>query len=276
MSKEARTPRRFLFHAEAVAYAARIDAPRLREVKGAIALPGIGGRAHAHAQACDSQALVRFDYAVSSVSGERRGDAYETRAACTIEGLEIGRFLRADVLSAVLTSRYQDEHTFHEESVSVKGLWVNGQGHELHTATLDRVRECPTFPTLKAALARDKGLAESFLAAGGPADAAGQPVESSGGELACFLLEPRGSGAAPLQCDWEGRQVQVFLGEYMIAARQRRLTLIRVEMREAAPPPPPPRAAKQSAPGTLAKMSSAPCDSSLTFGEMRINGDTYP
>lgn len=276
MSKETRTPRRFLFHAEAVAYAARMDAPRLREVKGAIALPGIGGRAHARAKACDPQPLVRFDYAVSSVSGERRGDAYETRAACTIEGLEIGRFLRADVLSAVLTSRYQDEHTFHEESVSVEGLWVNGQAYEVGSTALARVRACPTFSTLKAALARDKGLAESFLAAGGPANAAGQPVESSGGELACFLVEPRrGGAAAPLQCDWEGRQVQVFLGEYLIAERQRRLTLIRVEMRGAASPPPP-RAAKQSAPRTLAKMSSAPCDGSLTFGEMRINGDTFP
>jgi hypothetical protein len=275
MPTETRTPRRFLFHAEAVAYAARVDAPRLHEVKGATALPGIGGRAHAHAQACDSRALVRFEYAMSSVSGERRGDAYETRAACTIEGLEIGDFFRADVVSAALTSRYQDEHAFQEESVNVKGLWVNGQGYELHTPTLDRVRECPTFSTLKAKLGRDKALAESFLAAGGPADAAGQPVESSAGELACFLLQPEGSGAAPLQCDWEGRQVQVFLGEYLIAARQRRLTLIRVEMRGGASPLPP-RAAKQSAPRTLAKRSSAPCDGSLTFGEMRINGDTFP
>jgi hypothetical protein len=277
MPNEKRLPRRFLFHAEAVAYGARIDAPRLREVKAAIALPSIGGNAHAHANAHDPQALVRFDYAVSSVSGERRGKAYETRAACTLEGVEVAGVLRADVLAAVLTSRYVDGHSFHEESVTVKGLTVNGQAYEVDASALNGVRKCPTLATLKATLARDPGLAATFLKTGGPANAKGQPVETSSGELACFLLEPRlGQKPASLQFEAKGRKFQIVLGEYMIGERERRLTLLRVVLGPATLPPPsrPPKGG--AAPMMLTKEGEPPSDDSLVFAEMRINGSTYP
>ena len=275
MPNERPVPHRFLFHAEAVAYGARIEAPRLREVKAAIALPTVGGRAHAFAEAHDPRALVRFDYAVSSVSGERHGDAYETRAACTLEGVEVAGILRADVLGTVLTSRYVDGHSFYEKSVIVEGLSVNGQACDLDASTLDSVRKAPTFATLKAALGRDAGLAASFLKAGGPADAKGQPVETSSGQLACFLVEPR--QGAPLQFEVDGRQFRVFLGEYVIAERERRLTLLRVDLGPPAPPPPPPsRAPKGGGAPKLALKAAPPSEGSLVFAESRINGDTYP
>jgi len=247
--------RRFLYHGEVVAYAARLDQPRLRDVKGAVALPGTGGRVSL-LETCDPGALVRFDYAASSVSGERYGEAYETRATCSIEGLDVCGVLRADLLSAVLTSSHVNEHTFHEETVTLKGLWVNGEYRATDSQILTRVRACPTLSKLKAAAAEDDRLKKSLASAGTSFDESGRPRPTSAGDLACHLFDP---GSVRFRAD--GTSYEVFLGEYLVAERQRRLTMLRVEMKptDAAAP-----AGGESVEGTVILL------------ELRVNGYTHP
>ncbi len=247
--------RRFLYHGEVVAYAARLDQPRLRDVKGAVALPGTGGRVSL-LETCDPGGLVRFDYAASSVSGERYGDAHETRATCSIEGLDVCGVLRVDLLSAVLTSSYAHEQTFHEETVTLKGLWANGEYRSTDSQVLTRVRACPTLNKLRAAAAEDERLRKSLAAAGTPFDAAGMPRPTSAGDLACHLFEP-----GSLRFRNASTIYDVFLGEYLIAERQRRLTMLRVEMR--------------SADGTAGGESSS-VEGTVILLELRINGHSHP
>ncbi len=247
--------RRFLYHGEVVAYAARLDQPRLRDVKGAVALPGTGGRVSL-LETCDPGALVRFDYAASSVSGERYGEAYETRATCSIEGVDVCGVLRVDLLSAVLTSSYVHEHAFHEETVTLKGLWANGEYRGTDSQVLTRVRACPTLSKLKVAASEDERLRKSLAAAGTSFDGAGRPRPTGAGDLACHLFEP-----GSLRFRVASTSYEVFLGEYLIAERQRRLTMLRVEMKPAEGAA---AAGAESVEGTVILL------------ELRINGYTHP
>jgi hypothetical protein len=248
--------RRFLYHGEVVAYAARLDQPRLRDVKGAVALPGAGGRASV-LEPSDPGALVRFDYAASSVSGERYGDAYETRVTCSIEGLDVGGVLRADLLSAVLTSSYASEHHFCEESVTLKGLWADGESRDADAQVLTSVRACPTLARLRSAAVHDARLHRSLAAAGTPFDAAGQPRLTSAGDVACHLFDP-----PQLRFRSGATDYHVFLGEYLIAERQRRLTLLRIEM----------------TPSTVREGRGDPVsrEGTVVLLELRVNGHTHP
>jgi hypothetical protein len=248
--------RRFLYHGEVVAYAARLDQPRLRDVRGAVALPGTGGRVSL-LETSDPGALVRFDYAASSVSGERYGEAYETRATCSIEGLDVCGVLRVDLLSAVLTSSYVHEHAFHEETVTLKGLWADGEYRSTDSQVLTRVRACPTLSKLRAAATEDERLRKSLAAAGTPFDGAGMPRPTAAGDLACHLFDP-----GNLRFRVESTIYDVFLGEYLIAERQRRLTMLRVEMKPAE--------------GLAAGGEASSLDGTVILLELRINGHTHP
>jgi hypothetical protein len=248
--------RRFLYHGEVVAYAAHLDQPRLRDVKGAVALPGAGGRASA-LEPSDPGALVRFDYAASSVSGERYGDAYETRVTCSIEGLDVGGVLRADLLSAVLTSSYVSDHHFCEEAVTLKGLWANGEYRDADAQVLTSVRACPTLARLRSAAVHDVRLHRSLAAAGTQFEPAGQPRLTSAGDIACHLFDP-----PHLRFRAGATDYQVFLGEYLISERQRRLTLLRIEM----------------APSTPRDARGDPVarEGTVILLELRVNGHTHP
>jgi hypothetical protein len=246
--------RRYLYHGEVVACAARLDQPRLRDVKGAVALSGAGGRASV-LDASEPGALVRFDYAASSVSGERYGEAYETRVTCSIEGLDVCGAVRADLLSAVLTSSYVGEHRFCEETVTLKGLWADGAYRDADAGVLASVRACPTLERLRAAAAHDERLHRSLEAAGTPFDAAGLPRLTGAGDVACHLFDPPRLRFCAGATDYE-----VVLGEYLVGQRQRRLTLLRIEMK--------PAARDAADPGSP--------EGTVILLELRINGHTHP
>jgi hypothetical protein len=217
---------RFVYHAEVVAFGATIDKPRRREVRGAIALPSIGGRASRQEGPPELGKLVRYDYATSSVSGEkyvdeRDLDEFETRGQCSMEGLEFEDVLRADVLSAVLTSRYAGRHRFVEELLTVKGLVVDGTPIIVRPR-LDLVRKCPTLDDLRDRAKMDQLLTDDVVVPGTPRES-GRFVETQRG-LGCYLLEPH-----YLAFDRGHLRYEVFLGEYMIFERLRRLTMIRIE-----------------------------------------------
>jgi hypothetical protein len=248
--------RRFLYHGEVVAYAARLDQPRMRDVKGAVALPGAGGRASV-LEPSDPGALVRFDYAASSVSGERYGDAYETRVTCSIEGLDVCGVLRADLLSAVLTSSYVSDHHFCEETVTLRGLWASGEYRDVDAQVLTSVRACPTLARLRSAAVHDARLQRSLAAAGTQFDSAGQPRLTSAGDVACHLFDP-----PQLRFRADGTDYQVFLGEYLMSERQRHLTMMRIEMT--------PSVARDG------RSESSSLEGTVVLLELRINGHTHP
>lgn len=156
--------------------------------------------------------------------------------------------LRADLLSAELRSTYTDHHSFHEQIVKVAGLEVDGEGWAVDASLLATVRSCSTLAELKSAAAASPDLSRSM-------------VETRSGDLACYLVAPSGAGPTPPPMprvvERGATRHRVFLGEYVIAERQRRLTMLRVEMEPLAGDP----QARQG---------------SLTFLELRINGHTYP
>jgi hypothetical protein len=221
---------RFIFNGEVVAFGAVLARPRRREVRGAVALPGPGGRVSSQEGPPDLGDIARFDYANSSVSGERyrneEGDKeFETRATCTMAGLEVGDFLRADLVSAALTSRFVRHHRFHEEVVTLRGLWINGQDIIVRPTMLDTVRKCPTLGSFKER-ARKDGLITSDCVCPGTPREGGKVVQTSSGDLVCYLLEPH-----YIPFERGGTRFEIFLGEYLIHERERRLTMIRIEAR---------------------------------------------
>jgi hypothetical protein len=280
---------RFIFHGEVVALGVRLERPRLRHVRGSVALPGIGGRVSACAKAPDLGSLLRFDYATSSLSGETRGKIYETRAACTLEGLEIPGLLRVDLLSSVLTSRYDAQHMFHEESVVIEGLRIHGREYVVGDRNLASVRLCPTWAQVQdaakqlasgtgGALAAKPALATAFKEADTPADPkTGVAIPTHAGAYACYLLEAHapepGEGPKAVITVPAGKTTfQIVIGEYLIAERQRRLTLVRIEAR-------PTSGTTDREMGCTSPMTAPPgsgLQGSMSFGESLINGQTHP
>src|SRR5262245_45406218 len=214
---------RFIFNGGVVALGAFLDQPRRREVRGAVALPDVGGRASVQEGPPNLNGIVHYMYASSGVSGERIGDEYETRGTCTMEGLEVGDYLRADLLSGVLTSRYADHHRFHEESVTLKGLWINGEDIPLRARMLDIVRSCPTRSDLHARAKRDGLFTTDLIAVGTPREA-GKLIETKSGDLGCFLFEPHYR-----RFERNGIRYEIFIGELVVQDKQRRLNLLRIE-----------------------------------------------
>jgi hypothetical protein len=273
---------RFLFHGEVVTFGARLDRPRLRHAEGTIALPGIGGRVATCVTSPDLGPLVRFAHSTCSVSGERRLNGYETRATCSVEDVEIPGLLRVDLLSSVLTSRYVDEHVFHEESVVVEGLRILGNEYLVDSQNLAWIRECPTWERVRASAEAGAPLAAAFTRGGTPSGKTG-PVPTRAGDYACYLLEAHLPEAkdrpVPCACVKVGATTfDVYIGEYLIAERQRRLTLLRVEAhrREAVAVK---RAVAGAAPAVAAPAAAAPepeIEGALILGQSLINGQTHP
>ncbi|HWM84538.1 MAG TPA: hypothetical protein VNO33_01845 [Kofleriaceae bacterium] len=226
---------RFLFHGEVVAFGARLSQPHRRQVRGAVALPNVGGRANVNADPPDLGGLVRYDSASSSVSGESyeykrdKGSEteYETRATASMEGLELGDFLRVDFMSTVLKVVYVDRHRFHEESVMLRGLWVQGKGDipVQNSRMLTAVRDCPTYEALESRVKDKNLLAQNLVCAGTPKDS-GQVLVTRSEDFVCYLFEPHF-----IEFETDTTKYQVFLGEYRVSRRQRRLTMMRIEAR---------------------------------------------
>jgi hypothetical protein len=122
---------------------------------------------------------------------------------------------------------------------------------------LTRVRACPTLSKLRAAATEDERLRKSLAAAGTPFDGAGMPRPTAAGDLACHLFDP-----GNLRFRVESTIYDVFLGEYLIAERQRRLTMLRVEMKPAE--------------GLATGGEASSLEGTVILLELRINGHTHP
>ncbi len=225
----------FIFTGSAVALGARLDVPRMRAVRGSITLPDVGGTADVHEGPADMGGIVRFRSATTSVTGEgydyRRDDAkiqFETRVACSMEGFEYGDAVRADFISATLVSTFLDHHRFHEESVTLRGLWANGSDRIVERRTPKTLRkECRTFQELTEAAVACKELVADPASLRNPA---GRPMPEPGqlvlrnDRLVCYLFHPN-----HITFVQDGIKYELFLGEYVVDHQHRRLTMLRIE-----------------------------------------------
>jgi hypothetical protein len=234
------TPGRFLFGGQVVAAGVRLERPRFREVRAALVLPGIGGDASVRDGPAVLAGLVRFAHASSRVIGEQDGNTCRTRVSCVIHGLEMPGVLRADRLAAELTSTHGDGHAFHEDTLTVEGLRVDGHPYQVNAPLLQTVRSGPTLAQLKSAVARDPAAARSVtesaggglvcsLVEGRAAETAGEPHRGSPGLSGIRLSDGRPLGGLSRRFEMDGNTVDVFLGEYRVGERSRRLTMLRVD-----------------------------------------------
>ena len=275
----------FVYHGDVVAFGARLDRPRRREVRGTVALTRVGGQASVREEALNLDDRVRFKYASSAASGDSYmagGDVetHETRTTCTVEGLEFAGVVRADFVSATLVSTFTNQHRFIEETVSMRGLWVNGRDRALE-------RRKPHIPDGPCGLedikrhAQKHGHMASRLedlhtgAEGAPSPHCGKLVQTKSGHLACYLLEP-----SYIAFERNGILYELFLGEYLIYDQQRRLTMLRIESH----PLPETKAARsvRAAVGAPPKEEgddgddSDDLEGSTTIAELAINGHRHP
>jgi hypothetical protein len=199
------TSSRVLFGGAAVAAGVRLERPRYREVRGAVVLPGIGGEASVRDGPSVLAGLVRFGHASSRVIGEQDAG-----------GVDMPGVRRADRLAAELSSTSGPDHAFHEDSLTVEGLRVDGHPYQVNAELLRAIRTGPTLDRLREVVGRDPVAARAVS-------------ETGPGELVCSLVEARAQGAAR-RFAMDSTMVQVSLGEYAIGERQRRLTMVRVEL----------------------------------------------
>jgi hypothetical protein len=228
----------FIFTGSAVALGARLDVPRLREVRASLTLPSLGGTASASEGAADVGGIVRYRSASTSVTGEsydyRRDDTklqFETRVACSMEGFEYGDAVRADFISATLVSTFLHHHRFHEETVTLRGLWANGQDRilERRTPKCLKNKECKSFEDLARAAEASSELVTDMASLRAPA---GRPMPEPGqlvmknGRMVCYLFDP-----SYITFVQDGIKYELFLGEYVLDQNLRRLTMLRIESR---------------------------------------------
>ncbi|HKE19961.1 MAG TPA: hypothetical protein VKB80_34040 [Kofleriaceae bacterium] len=209
-------------------------------------------------------------------------ETHETRTTCTVEGLEFAGLVRADFVSATLVSTFTNQHRFIEETVTLRGLWVNGRDRALE-------RRKPHIPDGPCSLADIKRHAQNHghLASkldelhtqldGSPSANCGKLVQTSNGHLACYLLEP-----SYITFVRNGIRYELFLGEYLIYDQQRRLTMVRIESHPL-PETKAARSLKLAVGGAPAKEDgddgdddSEDLEGSTTIVELAINGHRHP
>ncbi|HKE19962.1 MAG TPA: hypothetical protein VKB80_34045 [Kofleriaceae bacterium] len=255
----------FLFHGEVFPFGAQLEGPRVRNVKGALALPRVGGELHVDEGPWDlgpvggfSPQPARVDRVTSRAVGEGTVNNSKTEVACTIEGLRLPGILKADHLSAEITSVYANgQHSFSQEVV-LDGLQLDGQvaQYSMSRHVLDTVQASPSVAALRLRMQNDPAVLQNCMDAG----------TNGTGDVTCFVLEPTVNNTVarmPLRIVQGASEIDVFVGEYRVADQSRRLTMLRVEMRPAG---------MQAAPLAAA----GPQNGSLVFLELEINGHRHP
>jgi hypothetical protein len=256
----------FLFHGEVFPFGAQLEQPRVRNVKGAVALPRVGGELRIADGPWDLGALGSFSAqparvarVTSEASGEGNAASSRTHVACTIEGLELPGILKADRLSADITSTFVNGRHSFVQDVVLDGLELDGQAGQyvMRRHVLDAVQASPTVADLRLRMNSDAAVMDNCVNAG----------TNGTGDVACFLLEPTVNNTVqrmPLTIIKGDTEVDVFVGEYLVAAQSRRLTMLRIEMKPAA------------ASAAAAARAAAPQNGSMVFLELVINGHKHP
>lgn len=264
----------FLFHGEVFAFGAQLEAPRVRNVKGALALPRVGGELHVEDGPWDLGSLGSFSPQPARVArvtsraiGEGDATSSRTEVACTMEGLELPGILKAERLSADITSTYSNNrHSFTQE-VTLEGLQIDGRAEEyvMNRQVLEAVQGSATLADLRQRMLSDPAVRENFVNAGTNETGGAHTLATRPTDLACYVLEPVLAGGVermPLQIRKGDTQVDVFVGEYLVAEQRRRLTMLRVEMRPV------------GAPAAAAAASTQ--KGSVVVLELVINGHKHP
>jgi hypothetical protein len=257
----------FLFHGEVFPFGAQLTNPSLRNVKGALALPRVGGELKIDEGPWDlgslgsfSQQPARVARVTSRAVGEGDATTSKTEVACSLEGLELPGILKADRLSAEITSLYANgQHAFTQEVV-LDGLQVNGQvaRYSMSRHVLDTVQASPTVADLRLRMQSDPAVLQNCTDAG----------TNGTGDVACFVVEPIVNNQVarmPLHIVQGNTAIDVFVGEYRVADQSRRLTMLRIEMKPV-----------NGSAAAATAATAAPQRGSVVFLDLTINGHRFP
>jgi hypothetical protein len=249
----------FLFHGEVFPFGAHLEQPRVRNVQGALALPRVGGELDIDQRSWTLGPLGSFSAQPATVArvtarATGQGDARssKTTLSCTIEGLDLPGILKADRLTADITSMCSNgQHSFTQD-VTLDGLKVDdlAGSYGISRHVLAAVQASPTVAALRQRMQSDPVVRDNCMDAG----------TNGTGDVACFLLEPTVNNQVqrmPLRIPKGDTVVDVYVGEYQVADQNRRLTMLRIEMTPSSP-------------------SAAAQSGSVVFLELAVNGHKFP
>ncbi|HXB55398.1 MAG TPA: choice-of-anchor P family protein [Vicinamibacteria bacterium] len=231
MSAKTGGARRFIYRANALAFAGTITRPdsAVLEAQASISLPSIGGRAAARVDGFRYPNLMSFGAASSVVIGSANGSIHNTVTTVIVDDLNIRGVVTADRVVAQLTSS-QDIDGTNEIGILPRGsyfvnLRIEGFPIELKAET--PLLECDTFLRLQKEWqkvgSRDGDSKD-------PNATEGRPLLSSlfaTPDLSGTTLHAHGSSGCAIKVPGFG---DVFLGEYLITPSSRHLTMVRVHM----------------------------------------------
>jgi hypothetical protein len=246
----------FVFHGNVFPFEARLDGGRpVHFMRGTVALPRVGGDFTEDDGpwvlppiGSGSPGTVRR--VQRRVTGEGDARRSTTRVSCAIEGLVLPGLITAERLEAELTSTFDGERHSFEEAVSVEGLRIDRNAYQVNEAVLGRVKG-RSLAELRDTVRADPALVPHLASEGGDA-------ERAAGNLACFLVQPH----EPVRLSKGSTELDVVVGEYSIGDRQRRLTMLRIEMKPVA----------AAAAATDASFQQG----SVVFMELLVNGHKPP
>jgi hypothetical protein len=251
-------PSPFVFHGGVFPFEARLDGGRpVHFMRGTVALPRVGGDFTEDdgpwvLPPIGSASPGTIRRVKRRVTGEGDARRSTTRVSCEIEGLVLPGLITAERLEAGLTSTFDGERHSFDEEVNVDGLRIDRNAYQVNEAVLGRVKG-RSLAELRDTVRTDPALVPHLAGEG-----AAEPAAAASGNLACFLVQPH----EPLRLSKGSTELDVVVGEYSIGDRQRRLTMLRIEMKPVA----------RAAAGTDAAYQRG----SVVFMELLVNGHRPP
>jgi hypothetical protein len=237
---------RYYFHAEGHALSGSFDRPfqHVIEAQASASLPTIGGHADAQSEKFRAHHFASYNSARTHVSGSRQDEStFATQTITTIEGLNILNVLTADRVVGRLTSEHSTKsREGHILAIGSAFENLRISGHLVNVALRhDLFLECKTYEDLRKQVTKD--------AKSGKMSTAGD------GAALCSLVEK-------IETDLPGATIQghmlnvphfgtVYFAEVLAEPATKTLTMLRLEL-------------------------GSPDSGTVTAGETRINGVTYP
>jgi hypothetical protein len=250
-------PSPFVFHGGVFPFEARLDGGRpVHFMRGTVALPRVGGDFSEDdgpwvLPPIGSASPGTIRRVKRRVTGEGDARRSTTRVSCEIEGLVLPGLITAERLEAGLTSTFDGERHSFDEEVNVDGLRIDRNAYQVNEAVLGRVKG-RSLAELRDTVRTDPALMPHLAGEG-----AAEPAAAASGNLACFLVQPH----EPRRLTKGSTELDVVVGEYSIGDRQRRLTMLRIEMKPVA---------------AAAATSAAYQRGSVVFMELLVNGHRPP
>lgn len=160
---------RFLYHAEATGISGRITQPfdKTIEVQAPSALPPAGGFSSNCARNFELCGLVSYRELRTVVSGTfvERTESHETAASATIEGLNINDVVRAEIITARITSVHSATQDRQPNITPIgshfEGLRIAGRTIELQS-NVSRYAELDTLQALRERYDKDNTFRDTL------------------------------------------------------------------------------------------------------------------